>query len=110
MPYQGLGAGMVLIVFLLALAPHVHDPILPAPRELWNSCCHEQDCRQAQISARSIGDDYIVSVADYPPVRVKGDRVYRSENGKSYICTQLGELPPTNDNVLCVFLAGDNYI
>lgn len=99
-----------LVTVLLALAPHVHDPILPGPKELWNSCCSENDCRPAQISARPVGDDYVVSVADYPPVRVKGDRVYRSENGKSYICTQMGELPPTNDNVLCVFLAKPSYV
>ena len=100
---------IMLLLWFLALAPHVHDPILPAPKELWNSCCQEQDCRQAQISARQVGADYVISVAGFSPVKVKGDRVHKSENGKAYICTQLGE-PPTNENVLCVFLAGDNYI
>jgi len=95
---------MIAILLLLAQLQHApHPPVLPAPDAVWNSCCHDQDCAEASLSVMRSGDGFIVSIADYAPFKVRADKVFKSENGKSYFCTVGGWLPPDPSNILCVF-------
>ena len=94
---------MILFLLLAQLQHTPHPKILPTDPQTWQSCCHEHDCAESSILVQKLGNQYRVSVANYPPIMVAGDRVHRSQNGKSYICTWGAQLPPTSENVLCVF-------
>ena len=90
---------------------HRHDMPLPAPESLWNSCCHDHDCVPAPVSVQYLpANKVLVKVGDFNPVTVDSERVHASDNGKSYVCTLGAEMPPTADNLICVFYAKPNMV
>lgn len=94
----------LLAILFAAVADHYHPPVLPAPDDIWYRCCSNRDCREAQVKVSILNERRaLVAVADYPPFVTDVDKLHESQNGRSYICTQNGDLPPTAENVLCVF-------
>ncbi len=100
---------VILALTLQLAAEHRHPLILPAPEAIWSRCCQQQDCVEAEVSVMRIRGGYLVFVADFPAVRIAAEKIYRSENGRSYICTSNGELPPTEENIYCAFIV-DEYV
>ncbi len=88
---------------------HHHDAILPAPLEVWNDCCHEMDCFRAEVSVMRVAEGFMVAIADFPVFFAPASKVKVSQNGKSYACTRRKELPPTTENIECVFIVS-NFI
>jgi len=87
-----------------AVSEHYHPDKLPTTKEIWNSCCHENDCREAPLTVSFIDKETVeVAIADFKPFRMNASRVYPSKNGKSYFCTWGAVLPPTKDTIICVF-------
>jgi len=90
---------------------HKHPETLPTDPETWQSCCHDYDCVEALVTVGIIDDEWArVGIANFPLIRVKRDKIYPSKNGKSYFCTAARSLPPTEENILCVFVAKPSYV
>lgn len=98
---------IVMLVLLLAQFQHgSHPEVLPTDPMTWMSCCHDHDCMEASIAAQKLATgNYQVSVAHFPAFYASADKVRPSQNGKSYFCTRGAQIPPTRDNILCVFIA-----
>jgi hypothetical protein len=101
---------LISMLNIAAQFEHKHDPILPAPEEVWNGCCHDSDCVRAEVSVMRVTEGFMVAVAEFPIFFVPASKVHISQNGKSYICTFGKQLPPTTDNVVCVFIVRPNSV
>jgi hypothetical protein len=113
----GVLAGETILFLFYSLAPAaefrhgLHPDPLPAAPEVWASCCHENDCMEAPVQISKVdAEQTLVMIADFPGFRVRSDIVRPSENGRSYFCTRLAEIPPTAENILCVFYARPSYV
>jgi hypothetical protein len=89
----------------------LHPDPLPAAPEVWSSCCHENDCMEAPVQISKVdAEQTLVMIADFPGFRARSDIVRPSQNGRSYFCTRMAEIPPTAENILCVFYTRPSYV
>jgi hypothetical protein len=102
-----LAGGIIVGVASVVIGQHIHPSILPTDEKTWYSCCHEQDCMEGKVRVlQRMEGTALVEVEGYPPFTMPAERVYSSQNGKSYFCRWNINTPPTSTNTICVFIVG----
>lgn len=79
---------------------------IPSDRSTWNLCCGHEDCQESKrIRVSWLGEFLsMVYVEDYAPFVMPNKDIHRSLNGKVYFCRIDIDEPPSDKNILCVFI------
>ena len=77
---------------------------IPTTPLLWQQCCEERDCNEAQVEVLTRGEQMSTVRIDGQTVEVLTGRIHPSMTGREYYCVldggELGE-----DELMCVFHA-----
>lgn len=89
---------MVVIALMMFLQS------IPTIPYIWQQCCAERDCHEAQVKVLARGVQESVVEIDGQRVEILTDRIHPSMNGREYYCVldggELGE-----DELMCIFYA-----
>ncbi len=77
---------------------------IPSTEILWQQCCAERDCVEADVEVLHFGEDESQVRIGLDTVWVLNARIHPSMDGREYYCVY-DQGDPTREEIICIFHA-----